>query len=308
MKPLLGGALILALTASLLTSLGMGYLIYVLSLAGVYAIVGLGLTVLMGYTNQISLGHAAFLAIGAYVYAYLSGHTPLPLPATLLASGAVAGAVGAALGVPAVRMSGPYLAMATLTFGLTVQRIALNWPAVTGGPLGLRLARPSLLGLSLGSDAALYAVIWALVLALAWLTQNLRESASGRAMRALRDCETGALAFGVDLGRFKSLAFALSAFYAGVAGALYAIVVGYINVESFSLWLSISFFAMPVIGGLGTLGGAVIGGLFMALVPHFLSAVPNLPGAVFGAALILVMFFLPQGLRSLWPGEGPARG
>lgn len=308
MRSLAAGALVLAVVAAALALSDRGYLIYVLSLAGVYAIVGLGLTVLMGYTNQISLGHAGFLAIGAYTYAYLAAHTPLPLPATLAASGLVAGAAGGALGRPAVRMSGPYLAMATLTFGLVVQRLALSWPAATGGPLGLRLVRPSLLGLPLRSDAALYAVVWALTLGLAWLALNLRESASGRAMRALRDSEPGALAFGVNLARAKSLAFAVSAFYAGVAGALYAIVVGYINVESFSLWLSISFFAIPVIGGLGTLSGAVIGGLFMALVPHFLSAIPNLPGAVFGITLILVMLFRPQGLRSLWRGSGPARG
>jgi branched-chain amino acid transport system permease protein len=307
-RSLAAGALVLAVAAAALALSGRGYLIYVLSLAGVYAIVGLGLTVLMGYTNQISLGHAGFLAIGAYTYAYLAVHTPLPLPATLAASGLVAGAAGAALGRPAVRMSGPYLAMATLTFGLVVQRLALNWPAVTGGPLGLRLVRPRLLGLSLRSDVALYALIWLLALGLAWLALNLRESASGRAMRAMRDSEPGALAFGVNLAGAKSLAFAVSAFYAGVAGALYAIVVGYINVESFSLWLSISFFAIPIIGGLGTLSGAVIGGLFMALVPHLLSGVPNLPGAVFGATLILVMFFRPQGLRSLWRPAGRVRG
>jgi branched-chain amino acid transport system permease protein len=298
-KALAGGGLVLAVVATVLASLGMGYLLYILSLAGVYAIVGLGLTVLTGYTHQISLGHAGFLAIGAYTYVYLAAHTSLPVPLNLLIGGLAAATVGYGVGVPAVRMRGPYLAMATLTFGLAVQRLASNWPAVTGGPVGLRVPRPRLLGLSLSSDVATYALVWGLLLGLAWLTMNLHDSASGRAMRALRDSETGALVFGVDLARAKSLAFAVSAFDTGIAGGLYALLVGYINVESFSLWLSISFFALPIIGGLGSVGGAVVGGLFMALVPYLLSGVPNLPGAVFGLSLILVMFFLPRGIWSL---------
>ncbi len=272
------------------------YYLNVLVFIGIHAIIVVGLDLLMGYTGQISLGHAAFFGLGAYVAGVLSaryGWTPLPellvaLPATAL--------VAYLVGMPTLRLSGHYLAMATLGFGIIVFILLQGLSSVTGGPSGLTgIAEMSLLGLPVYDDLAFYYLTAACLLLCLLLSLNLVRSRVGRALRAIHGSETAASALGVDTAHFKVGIFVLSAVFAALAGWLYAHYVRFISPGSFGFAFSVKLVTMVVIGSLGSLWGAIFGAALLTSLPEFLSVFAEYDILVFGALLMLVMIFMPRG-------------
>ena len=287
-----------------------GYVLYLVSLALIYGIVAIGLGVLIGHTGQISLGHAGFFAIGAYTSALLTLRLGLPFVVALLVAGSVSAAIGFLLGLPALRLSGPYLAVATLGFGLAIPQLVVwqgSWTGGSSGLHGLPLASLPLGAFTIvfRSDQDYYYLAAAVLIVLTIFARNIVTSHTGRAFVAIRDSEIAARAMGVDLLRYKTTAFALSALYAGIAGALYAHLLHGISPEDFTVLLSVDFLTMIVLGGLGSVGGALSGALLLTLLQNALTRLPvvhdfkNLYIVVLGAILILTIAFLPHGLAGV---------
>ena len=293
---------------------------------GIYFIALLGLNILSGYNGQISLGHGAFVAVGAYTAAILTLGRPgleaylfeppdwLPLgdgmrPAfTVPIAGLVAGLVGFAFGFPALRLAGVSLALATFAVAVSLPSVAKRFEDVTGGGGGLILPLPTTpFGLDVSAPRWLYYQTWiwaGLLLALAWA---LLRGRAGRALRAVRDGEVAATASGVSSAAYKTFAFGLSSAYAGVAGALLAIQISYVNPDTFPVSLSILLLASLVLGGLGSLFGSLIGALVMQFLPIYAQNLPlvgfglskQAPAVVFGVILIAMMFLAPSGIAGL---------
>jgi branched-chain amino acid transport system permease protein len=292
------------------------YPVYLASLACISLVGALGLNLLTGYTGQISLGHSAFLAIGAYAAALLAGRFDLPFWLVLPAAGAVAAAAGIAVGLPCLRLKGLYLAMATMAFGVVVEHVVVTWSSLTGGVRGLRMAPPRLGGLVLGGDDAKYFFLVSVAGVMLVAARNIVRTRVGRALVAIRDRDVAAQALGVNITAYKVLAFALSSFYAGVAGALYAYTLGYIQPEQFTFLLSIEYLAMNIVGGLGSILGSVLGACFVVLMPEMIKGaaqaletlLPALHGryddewnvAAFGLAIMLFLIFEPGGLNAIY--------
>jgi len=275
-----------------------GYIVYNVSLFLVYGLVALSLAVLVGMTGQVSLGHAGFLAAGAYVQAVLADAGVsflLTVPAAIL----VAALLGLIIGVPSLRLEGPYLAIATLGFGLAIQQILNNW-SIVGASTGKLVNRPEFLGLDFYGDKPFYYLVLVLSILCTWMIFNLERSHIGRALHAVRDADLAAQMSGIGLARYKTLAFVLSAGIAGLAGALYGPLVGYITPESFNLLLSIKFLLMIVVGGLGFLPGALVGAAFITGLEVYLSTFRAWSQLVFGAVVILIMVLEPAGLYGRW--------
>lgn len=276
-----------------------GYMLYVLTLVGIFGLVALGLNLLTGFAGQISLGQAAFFGVGAYATAIPTERLGVPFLVSLLFGSLLTAALGMIAGLPALRLKSLYLAIATLGFGLILQKILFEWRGLTGGGGGMEL-KPATLGpVSLGSGTAMYFVVLVFVVLGTWTAANIARGRTGRALSIIRTSEIAAGSLAISTPRFKIVAFALSAFYAGLAGGLYAYVVRYLNPESFGTGLSISFLSMVVIGGLGTVGGSLLGAVFYVVVPELFRDFKDAPGLVFGLSLILVMIFLPEGLWGL---------
>jgi branched-chain amino acid transport system permease protein len=309
-------ALLAALAVLPLVALGMqggAYYVNIINLIAINAIVAVGLNILVGYTGQISLGHAGFFAIGAYAQAILVTRADLPLLLALLLAGGIAAVFGLLLGLPALRLEGPYLAIATLGFGMAVCQI-IGRLDFLGGRMGLTVPGPGFtdwlgerIGAAFGAgravDAphyAIYLIVVPLCVGSTVAAVNLMKSRVGRAWISLRDSEVAAETIGINLVRYKTTAFAVSAFYTGMAGGLYAHAMGFINPESFDLRLSIIFLAMVVVGGLGSVLGSHLGAILMTLLPIALSAVGDVPEIIVGAIMILVILFEPLGLRGRW--------
>lgn len=276
------------------------YLIFRVSLAGVYIVAAIGLNLLVGYTGQISLGHAGFLAIGAYTTSLLMMNLAVPFWLALPAGGVVAAIFGFLVGIPALRMTGPYLAIATIGFGFAVQQVLVKWESLSGGSLGIHPHKPRIGPWSLESEKALYYLIMVVTVFLTVCSINLARSRVGRAFIAIRDSDIAAEAMGVNLTLYKTLAFAVSAFYGGIAGGLMAALVGFISPESFNILESINYLSMIVIGGLGSILGSVLGALLISALQHFLSGVKSVPQVIYGVILVLVVIFEPLGLRGRW--------
>lgn len=276
------------------------YPTYILALAGVYTVAAIGLNLLTGYAGQMSLGHAGFIAIGAYTSALLTIKLGWSFWLALPAAGVLTGVLGLVLVIPALRLSGLYLAIATLGFGAAVPQLLVKWDALSGGYNGLKPPRPELFGWTLETDWALYYLVMVVTIIMTWLALNLIKSRTGRALVAVRDSEIAAQAMGISMVRYKSIAFVVSSFYAGVAGSLYAHLVGFISPNDFSLVMSINLLSVIVIGGLASIPGSILGALFLVLLPQLLSGVKNLSSAVYGLALIAVVIFLPGGLWGWW--------
>jgi branched-chain amino acid transport system permease protein len=276
----------------------------------VFVVAVVGLNLLTGYSGQISLGNGAFMAIGGYTTALLVHHFGVPYGLTIPLAGLLAAAAGVLIGIPALRLRGTYLALATFALALAVTPVLNNFDTFTGGHNGINMqpaAAP--FGLDLSNEQWLYFLCWsvaAVLFAPAWL---LVRSRTGRAWMAIRDSETAATANGINLSFYKTLAFAISAVYAGVAGSLQAIVLSYINPDSYSLNLSVSLLIGAVVGGLGSLWGPVLGGLVIVWLPYLAERATGLhvgplsfggkPDIGFGILLLLLMFFAPAGLAGL---------
>jgi branched-chain amino acid transport system permease protein len=267
----------------------------------VYAVALLGLNLLVGHAGQISLGHGAFFAVGAYTAAIMIDRWDVPYPATLPVAMAVAFALGLGLGVPAVRLHGLYLALVTLAIAVFGVPLLKRFESVTGGSMGLTLAKPSPPAWTgLAEDQWLYFLALAVTVAAFLLAHNLLRSRVGRALHAVRDNEAAAEVMGVRLSFYKTLAFAWSAMFAGAAGGVYTWVIGFVSPDSFTVTLSITLLAGIVVGGLGSRSGPLLGGLFVMFVPSFSQDVNKAaPGVIFGLLIIAVMYVAPTGLAGL---------
>jgi len=282
--------------------------------AGVFFIAIVGLNLLTGYTGQISLGHGALMAVGGYTTAALVVHEHWRDVWTIPLAGIAAGIVGFVIGLPALRLSGLYLALATFAFAIAIPSLLKKFSGLTGGSQGLRMLEDApfqvtglsgtvtILGHSMTQNHFLYYLTWGIGLigfVIAWLVVRGR---AGRTFRAVRDSEVAAASAGVDLAWTKTLAFAISGVYAGVAGALLAIQVEIVNPLSFTFLLSILLLVGAVVGGLGSLGGMIVGALFVQYLPELsthVSTAQGVPDFVFGAAIIVVMLLLPTGVGGL---------
>lgn len=284
------------------------YVVYLMTLLALWIIAAIGLNLLVGYTGQISMGHAAFMAIGAYTHVvlYTKG---APLPVTVIAGAAMAGLSGWAVGFPALRLEGPYLAIATLGFQVAVDQILGRWDSVTGGRMGLGVPAPEIGGASLSEPRTWFLVCFAVMVVVLVGTYNLARSRVGRAFVAIRDNDVAAAAMGVDLVRYKTMAFGISAAITGLAGSLFAHMVDVINPGTFSLINSIELLVMVLVGGLASLLGSVLGAALIVLLPHGLSALASAleeplirdsQYVLIGTILIGVLLFEPLGLRGRW--------
>src|SRR5262252_2466294 len=293
------GVLVWLAVAAVPTLVFSDYHLFQLTMVIVYAIAILGLAILTGFNGQISLGHGAFYAIGAYVTAILTYQYNVPYWATLPVSAIVCAIVGFLIGLPALRLGGLYLALTTFALAVAVPQLLKHnalehW---TGGVQGLVIDKPDPpLGLTMSPDQWLYIfslAVGALLFLLAW---NIVRGRIGRAMMAIRDHALAAEAMGIDIALLKTRTFALSALYTGVAGSLGAIVVQFVAPDSFNIFVSIYLFVGLVVGGASSIGGAILGGFFIEFVPNLAEKVSKAaPGAVYGVILIAVMFLMPQG-------------
>ena len=276
----------------------------------IYSVVGLGLMLLSGFTGQFSLGHAAFLGVGAYTQAALTA-AGVPAPIALLAAGLLAAAVGMVVGLPALRVKGIYLAIATLAFGFIVEEVFARWERVTGGNAGIHLTAPDVFGFKLDTDVSFYFACLVVTVIATLAILNLLRSSTGRAFVAIRDSEVSAQSMGIHLARYKTLSFALSAALAGVGGALYAHKLKFISPDQFTVLQSIDLVLMIVIGGVGSVHGAFLGAIFLITMPQVIalgkdflpSAVgqaPGLQGLVYGLVLVAFVLFEPHGLYGRW--------
>ncbi len=276
----------------------------------IFAIAGVGLMLLTGYTGLVSLGHAAFLGIGAYTESVLLAKG-VPFVVTLPAAGLLTAFAGVLIGVPTLRMSGLYLAIATLAFGSIVGTVFQKWTAVTGGFDGFAVPTPTILGLKLQGATGVYYMALAVLLFVLWIAVNLLRSPIGRAMVAIRDSEISAQSMGINLALYKTIAFAISAGMTGLAGALFAHYVRFLAPDAFDILLSISFVTIVFVGGLGSLRGAILGALFVRLLPQAIAIVrddlpfgigrmPGLEPSLFGLILVLVILFEPGGINGRW--------
>src|SRR5213594_173029 len=254
-----------------------------LNLVLIYGLCGLSLMVLAGYTGLVSLGHAAFLGIGAYTHVYAIHDLGLPWIVGVALACVVTAVAGVVVGLPALRMTGVYLSIATLAFALIIQEVLTRWERVTGGLKGKPVDKPVVFGIYLGGDAAFYFVCLAFLIGALWLTGNLLRAPTGRAWVAIRDSEIAAQSMGVNLAVYKTSAFAYSAALMGAAGALFAHKIGFLAPDIFSVLLSIQFLLMVVVGGLGSLHGAFFGAVFVAMLPVAISQARDLIPAWVGA-------------------------
>jgi branched-chain amino acid transport system permease protein len=277
-----GALLVLLLIAPFVLS---SYIVSQLVFVCIYATVGVGLMILTGFTGQASLGHAAFLAIGAYTTAYLQQHG-VPFPVYFLAAGILTGVIGAMVGFPALRLQGIYLVIATISFALIVEEIMARWEHVTNGNEGMRVKTIQLLGNAVPRDSpTFYYICLGLLILVIVGTLNLMRSPTGRAFVAIRDSETAAKSMGINVARYKVKSFAISAAITGFAGCLFAHKLSFISPEMFTLQLSIEFIMVIIIGGVISLHGAVLGAIFIVMVDPFLTFLKDdIPGVIAGLA------------------------
>ncbi len=298
-RKLWGGVLLLLFL--LLPHFSGTYILYLASLAGVYSIVSIGLNLLFGFTGLISIGHAAFLGTGAYTTAILLSRIPaIPFPVILILSGFLAAVLGMIVGLPALRLSGHYLAMATMGFGFVMEEIFLHWESLTRGALGITVPKVSIGPLRLATGVSKYYLILVMVLLMILIARNILKSKTGRAFIAIRDHEIAAQAMGVHLAWYKTISFVISAFYAGIAGSLYAVLLSYINAESFHLMVSVFFLEMVVVGGIASILGSILGAVFLAALPEILGARYQLYQIIVqGLVLVLTLIFMPWGVSGM---------
>ena len=291
------------------------YLLYMANITGIAIVAALGLNILTGATGQISLGHAAFVGIGAYASAVLTNRFGLPLLLCLPLAGLTSAFFGVLVGAPSMRMKGLYLCITTLAAQVIFEFFFVHWESLTGGIRGLNVPSPSIFGLDVGSEFGFYWVTLVVVIIAATMSRNIFRTRVGRAFIAIRDRDISAELMGINLFRYKLYSFAVSSFLAGVAGCLWVNHLKSITPEHFPLHESIRFLAMIIVGGLGNILGAIYGAIFMTLIPEVLSAVLKffegyfpqamaylypLQTIVFGFLIVLFLVFEPHGLAEMW--------
>jgi branched-chain amino acid transport system permease protein len=272
------------------------YLLHLAIVGGIYVLLALSLNLIVGYAGQVSLGHAAFYGIGAYVSALAALHWHFPFPLAACTALAATGACGLALGLPTLRLKEDYLAIVTLGFGVIADLVFLNLE-ITGGPDGLvGIPAPRLLGLSFRSRGLYLLLVAASVLLALAFSYRLVHSYHGRALRAIRDHETTAQVMGINTSAYKVVIFTLAAAMAGLAGSLYAHYITFINPESFGLHTSILILCMVVLGGMGSIAGSVLGAVILTMVPEMLRQAHAFQDLIYGALLVGLLIIRPEGL------------
>jgi branched-chain amino acid transport system permease protein len=295
------------------------YYLSIINLSLIAIVGALGLNILVGYTGQISVGHAAFMSVGAYTAANLAVKLGLPFWIALPAGGLMAALVGAIVGIPSLRIKGLYLAIATLAGQLIIEWIINHTPAISGGAqASIQVPRPSLWGYELRSQGQLYFFLLFFAALAIVATLNLIRSRIGRAFVAVRDQDIAAEIIGINIYRYKLLSFAISSFYAGVCGVLYTYYLGIANYEQFQIGVSIDYLAMIIIGGLGSVLGSILGAVFVTMLPILLrlameplaglffspgemsSVIASTRLVLFGGLIIFFLVVEPEGLNRLW--------
>jgi len=293
------------------------YNLYVINLMGIAAIAAIGLNILIGFTGQISLGHGAFFGVGAYSAAVLATTLGFPFILSVICAGIITALVGMVFGIPSLRLKHLYLTIATLAGQFILEYLFVHWTSITKGPEGILMPRATLFGFSLYGDRRFFFVVAICLVLMTWIAVNLLRTRYGRAFVAIRDNDRAAEGMGIPIFSYKLLAFAISSFYAGFAGGLWAYYIGSITPEPFGLSLSIEYIAMIIIGGLGSIPGSIFGAVFLTLLNEILSGAAQLfmnLGAlsgialtiaplrefIFGLTIVLFIIFEPKGLADLW--------
>jgi branched-chain amino acid transport system permease protein len=274
------------------------HITYIATIIFIYSIGVQGQNILIGYTGQISFGQAAFLAIGAFTFGHMA-RIGIPWPIGIISGGLAAGIFGLLVGFPSLRLKGPYLAIATLGFGIAVYQIFVNFEVLSGGRMGLIINRLSpLFGLSRITFNYYFNFLIAFIFTLA--TYNIISSYIGRAFIAIRDNDIAAEVIGVNLTRYKLLSFAISSFYTGVQGGLFGLFIGYLEPNMFTFMEAITLFVAVIIGGLASVEGPIMGAAFVILVPQIFSAYREMVPVVYGVTILIVLIFEPLGLYGRW--------
>ena len=276
----------------------------------ILAIAGIGLMILSGYTGLASLGHAAFLGIGAYTHAYLLTHG-VPFYFSIVLVILVSFSVGAMIGIPILRLTGMYLAIATLALGFIAEHVFIRWEYFTGGNRGMAVIPPEFFGLSFRDSTTFYYICLFFLVISMLAAINILRSPTGRAFVAIRDSEIAAQSLGVNLGFYKALSFAISAAFTGVAGALLAHYIGYLAPDIFNIFLSLTLLLLIVVGGMGSLHGTIYGAIFVGFLPQLIaicrdylpSSIASQPGLepmLFGLILVFFILYEPLGVYGRW--------
>ncbi|MFO7568170.1 MAG: branched-chain amino acid ABC transporter permease, partial [Smithellaceae bacterium] len=293
------------------------YLLYILNTIGILAIGAIGLNILIGYTGQISLGHGAFFGVGAYAAAILATRLDVPFYLSIPAAGFITAMVGMVIGIPSGRLKGLYLTIATLAGQFIIEYVLIQWESLTKGTMGITLPQPKIFNLTIAGDKAFFFFIFVCLVLMTWFAVNIMRSKYGRAFIAIRDNDRAAEGMGIPIFKYKLLAFAISSFYAGFAGALWGYYMVSITTEPFNLGLSVEFIAMVIIGGMGNIPGAIFGATFITLLNEGLryatgmlmnvSVITSmglnmapLREFVFGLSIVLFILLEPKGLAELW--------
>ncbi|MBD9374574.1 branched-chain amino acid ABC transporter permease [Rhizobium sp. ARZ01] len=281
-----------------------GFYLRVAALVWTFSLAAMGLTILMGYAGQVSLGHAGFLGIGAYSVALGPEYLGLHSLVSVALGAVLAGLIAWIVGRPILKLKGYYLAIATLGFGMIVSLVITGESDITGGPDGMKVARATLFGLKLSGASTWYWVTAGVMLIGAAIALNIGASPTGRALRALHDSEVAASATGIDVASKKLNAFVLAAIYGAVAGGLIGLMNGLVTPDIAGFMNSIELVAMVIIGGLGSVFGAVVGAAFLVVLPQALTALHDYEQMVLGLLIMVFMIFLPAGivpaLRKIW--------
>jgi len=293
------------------------YMLYVINTIGIAAIAAIGLNILVGYTGQISLGHGAFFGVGAYAAAVLATRFGVGFYLAIPAAGVVTALVGMIFGIPSGRLKGLYLTIATLAGQFIIEYVLVHWDSVTQGTMGITLPSPRILQWEVVGDRPFFFMIFVSLVAMTWFAVNIMRSKYGRAFIAIRDNDRAAEGMGIPIFKYKLLSFAISSFYAGFAGALWAYYMVSVTAEPFNLGLSVEYIAMVIIGGMGNIPGAIFGATFITLLNELLRYITGLlmnlgfitssglnmaplREFVFGLAIVLFILFEPRGIAELW--------
>ncbi|QRF57281.1 MULTISPECIES: branched-chain amino acid ABC transporter permease [Variovorax] len=284
-----------------------GYVLYVVNLLMVFSVLALGMHLVIGETGQFALSHAAFFGIGIYTAGLINNQWQPPFVVSILAGALLAAALGWVIGLLALRMRDIYLALATFAFGEAMQWVFLNWEQVTNGSNGLQMKPAALGGLRLMNDLQAYPFVVAIAALMLWLTVALSRSRLGSSFRAVRESDVAAIAMGVNTRAVKVTAFVLSAAFAGVAGGMYTLFTSFIHPESLGFQTTILILTMVVVGGLGSVRGAVAGAIVFGLASELLRQAPSYQEIIYGGILMLFMMFLPKGMASLFAARKATR-
>lgn len=306
---------LLALIAFPFLFQGSRYMLYVVNSVLIAVIATVGLNILTGFTGQISLGHGAFMGVGAYASGYFMITLGMPFIACIAAAGCVTAIVGMVFGIPSLRLKGLYLAIATLAAQVILEFVFVRWRGVTGGSQGLMVPPASIGGITFNSDFKFYFLALGFTILAVVLAKNIVRTKPGRAFMAIRDRYISAEIIGIPIFRYKLMSFGISSFFAGVAGSLWGHYIGIITPEHFGVMISIQYLSMVIIGGLGSIYGSILGAIFMTLLPELLRLISGLFSdqypvlihifgaireGIFGLVIILFLIFEPDGLAARW--------